>query len=95
MNAYSDKITQAKSHRKQAEKTVGLTITPSLSAETRKRNLNISRITEPTLLFIIEYIQARNESFSLSSGSLLPSKEKAKRTRGYPPKSLFYLDLFA
>jgi len=38
-------ITRVKSRKKQAKKTVGITLPPQLLAEARKNNLNISRIT--------------------------------------------------
>lgn len=42
----SDQTTRVKSRKEEAKTTVGLTIKPSLLAEARKRNLNISRIYE-------------------------------------------------
>lgn len=48
-------ITRVKSHKKEPRITVGLTITPSLLAEARNRNLNLSRIFEEALKSILEY----------------------------------------
>ena len=56
------KTTRVKSRRKQAKKTVGITISPQLLAEARKHNLNISLITEQALQSILEYITKQNET---------------------------------
>jgi len=73
-------ITRVKSRKKQAKKTVGITLPPKLIEETRKHNLNISRITEQALVSILEYIQKENESESskcfLSRGSFLKESRK-------------------
>jgi hypothetical protein len=42
--------------------TVGLTISPSLLVEARKRNLNLSRILEQALQSIFDYILPKNAS---------------------------------
>ena len=55
--------------------TVGITLSPYLIEEARKRNLNISQITEQAPLSIIDYIPNQNEPFSLSGGSLFGKRE--------------------
>jgi hypothetical protein len=47
--------------RKQARKTVGITISPHMLDEARNRNLNISRICEQALASIIDYIQTQDK----------------------------------
>ena len=60
----SEQITRVKSHRKEAKTTVGLTISPSLLAEARNRNLNLSRILEQALQSILDYVQPQTETES-------------------------------
>ena len=78
----SEQTTRVKNRRKQAKKTVGITLPPKLIAETRKRNLNISRITEQALGSILEYLAQQNTTESsinflnrrsfLKEGSVVP-----------------------
>ena len=42
------------------KKTVGITLPPNLLEKARKRNLNISRITEQALSSILDYMEAQN-----------------------------------
>ena len=63
----SNQTTRVKVNRKEAKKTVGITLPPYLIEEARNRNLNISRITEQALLSILEYIQPQNNSESSKS----------------------------
>ena len=69
----SVQTTRVISRKKQAKVTVGITISPSLLAEARKRNLSISRICEQAPSSIIEYVQPENNfenSISLNGCSL-------------------------
>jgi hypothetical protein len=52
----SEQTTRVKFHRKQARIKVGITLKPLLLTEARKRNLNISRITEQALESILDYV---------------------------------------
>jgi hypothetical protein len=54
----SNEITRVKSRKKQAKKTVGITLPPHIIKEARKHNLNISRITEQALLSILDYLES-------------------------------------
>ena len=54
------------------KKTVGITLPQNLLERARKRNLNISRITEQALTSILDYMETQNIETSsefLSSGS--------------------------
>ena len=62
--SHLSEITRVNSRKNKPKITVGITIKPSLLAEARKHNLNISRITEQALSSILEYLQAQNESDS-------------------------------
>jgi len=44
---------------KQRKKTVGITLPMNLVERARKRNLNISRITEQALLSILDYLERK------------------------------------
>ena len=79
-------FTRVKPHGKQAKITVGLTISPRLLAEARKRNLNLSRILEQALESILEYVQPQNES--VSSKSLNPCS--LQRENGWAGRSVWY-----
>lgn len=85
--SYSSKkaeTTRVKSRKKQAKKTVGITLPPYLIEETRKRNLNISRICEQALSSILEYLAHQNESEtskSLNSNSEFPKETKPRWLR--------------
>ena len=66
-------FTRVKSQKKTPKTTVGITLSPQLLAEARKRNLNISRITEQALSSILKYLAQQNEcesSISLNACSL-------------------------
>ena len=59
---------------KSRKKTVGITLHQNLVKRARKRNLNISRITEQALLSILDYLDTQNDEKSsgfLSTGSFL------------------------
>ena len=58
------KFTRVKKRKKSPKKTVGITISPTLLAETRKHKLNIIRITEQALTSILEYLQTQKENES-------------------------------
>ena len=77
-SSHLHKFTRVKSGRKQAKRTIGITLSPRIIEEARKRNLNISRIAEQALLSILEYIQPINESES--SKSFLSQGSFAKET---------------
>jgi DNA repair photolyase len=55
-------MTRVKSRKNKPKITVGITISPILYAEARKRNL--SRILEQALESIIEYVQPQTETES-------------------------------
>ena len=55
---------ELKMKRKEPRITVGLTLSPYLVEEARKRNLNISRICEQALLSIPEYYPRQNKAES-------------------------------
>jgi len=74
----SEQTTRVKSHKKQAKTTVGITISPTLLAEARNRNLNMSRICEQALQSILEDIP--NESETESSISFLNRRSFLKET---------------
>jgi hypothetical protein len=57
-------FTRVKPHKRQAEITIGITLSPHLLAEARIRNLNISRICEQALSSIIDYLPPKNEAES-------------------------------
>ena len=63
-------------------KTVGITLPQNIVEEARKRNLNISRITEQALSSILDYIQAPSKQSStfLSRASF----QKESRVAGPP-----------
>ena len=63
-SSISPQTTRVKRRRKTPRKTVGITLSPSLIEEARKRNLNISRICEQALQSILEYIPNKNEAES-------------------------------
>jgi hypothetical protein len=73
-------FTRVSSRKKEARKTVGLTINPRLLEEARKRNLNLSRIFEQALSSILDYIPKETETESsisfLSRGSF-PKESRA------------------
>jgi post-segregation antitoxin (ccd killing protein) len=67
-------FTRVISNKKEARRTVGLTINPRLLEEARNRNLNLSRIFEQALQSILEYIPQEKQTESsefLSPGSFL------------------------
>ena len=77
----SEQTTRVKVNRKEPKKTVGITLPVSLIAETRKRNLNISRITEQALSSILEYLAQQNTTESskfLTVGSFLKETTRAR-----------------
>ena len=49
---------------KSRKKTVGITLHQNLVKRARKRNLNISRITEQALLSILDYLDTQNDEKS-------------------------------
>ncbi len=56
------------------KKTVGITLPTNLVKRARKNNLNLSRITEQTLISILDYLEPQNDkqtSVFLSTGSFL------------------------
>jgi len=57
-------FTRVTSARKQARKTVGITINPQILEQARNRNLNISRICEQALSSILEYYPQATETES-------------------------------
>ena len=63
----SEQTTRVKTRRKQAKKTVGITISPKLLKQARNHNLNISRITQQALSGILEYLETQNDSESSKS----------------------------
>ena len=85
-SSHLDKFTRVKSGRKQAKRTIGITLSPRIIEEARKRNLNISRIAEQALLSILEYIQPINESES--SKSLNPCS--LLRENGWAGRSVWH-----
>jgi post-segregation antitoxin (ccd killing protein) len=60
----SEQTTRVKSGRKQAKKTVGITLPRQLLAETREHKLNMSKITEQALNSILEYLAQQNKTES-------------------------------
>ena len=71
--------TRVKSRKKQAKKTVGITLPPYLIKKARKHNLNISRITEQALISILEYLAHQNQ---VKTSKYLPNKSSfPKETR--------------
>ncbi len=69
-----DTFTRVTHRKKQAKKTVGITLSPYLIDEAKKRNLNISKIAEQALASILEYIPKESETESskfLTEGSFL------------------------
>jgi hypothetical protein len=80
------KNTRVKSRKKQAKKTVGITISPQMLAEARKHNLNISLITEQALQSILEYIPSQTETESskyLLNRRSFPKESRAGRSVWY------------
>ena len=76
----SNQITRVKSRKKQAKKTVGITLPINIIKEARKHNLNISRITEQALISILDYLNHQNKpeiSKSLYASSLSRKKARA------------------
>ena len=72
--------TRVKSRKKQAKKTVGITLPPNIIKEARKHNLNISRVTEQALISILDYLNHQNKpesSKSLYASSLSRKKARA------------------
>ena len=69
-------FTRVTQSRKQARKTVGLTINPRLLEEARNRNLNLSRIFEQALASILDYIPQENTTVSSKSLTLGSLQEK-------------------
>ena len=57
-------LTRVRHRKKRAKKTVGITLPPRLIAEARRRNLNISRITEQALSSILDYLQPQHKNES-------------------------------
>ena len=67
------------------KKTVGITLPQNLLEKARKRNLNISRITEQALTSILDYMETQNIETSsefLSPGSFL---KKEAGPEGFEP----------
>jgi len=63
--SYSSKKTKnTRVKVKQRKKTVGITLPKNLVERARKRNLNISRITEQALLSILDYLETQNNETS-------------------------------
>jgi RNase P protein component len=69
---------------KQRKKTVGITIPINMVERARKRNLNISRITEEALSSILDYIQPSESSIFLTRGSF--QKETRARSSARPER---------
>lgn len=74
-------FTRVTHRKKQAKRTIGITIKPYLIEEARNRNLNISRICEQALESILDYVQPQNQTESslnfLSRGSF-PKESRAR-----------------
>jgi Post-segregation antitoxin CcdA len=79
-------FTRVISKRKQARKTVGITINPKILEEARNRNLNISRICEQALGSILDYLPQENRT--VSSKSLNPCS--LQRENGRAGRSAWY-----
>ena len=74
------KTTRVKPRKKEPRITVGITISPHLVEEARKRNLNISRIAEQALQSILEYYPQQTEtesSINLLSRGSFPKESRA------------------
>jgi hypothetical protein len=73
-------FTRAISQRKQARRTVGITISPHIIAEARNRNLNISRICEQALASILDYLpplEQTESSISFLNRRSFPKESRA------------------
>ena len=75
-------FTRVISNKKQARKTVGITINPHILEEARNRNLNISRICEQALASIIDYIPNENRTEGSNSSYSRFFSERNSRARG-------------
>jgi len=78
-------------------KKVGITLTQNLVEKARKRNLNISRITEQALFSILDYLKTQhNEKSSrfLNESSFLKESSVAPRARLEPATNRNILRLF-
>jgi len=80
-SSISPQTTRVKKHRKTPRKTVGITLSPSLIEEARKRNLNISRICEQALQSILEYMENQNQTESSKYFLTRGSFQKETRAR--------------
>ena len=78
-------FTRVTSTRKQARKTVGLTINPRLLEEARNRNLNLSRIFEQALASILEYIPSENQPQTLEAQTLASYPLNRTDPEGFEP----------
>jgi len=89
-SSISPQTTRVKKHRKTPRKTVGITLSPNLIEEARKRNLNISRICEQALQSILEYVETQKidaqpkEAQSSFSEAFLQRKGSVPRA-GFEP----------
>ena len=73
--------------KKEPRITVGLTLSPYLVEEARKRNLNISRIAEQALLSILDYYPQETEnetSKTPDNGSRFPNERSFKESSVVP-----------
>jgi len=84
--SYSSKKTKnTRVKVKQRKKTVGITLPKNLVERARKRNLNISRITEQALLSILDYLETQNNE---TSSKLLNERSFLKESSVVPRAGL-------
>ena len=72
--------------RKEARRTVGLTINPRILEEARNRNLNLSRIFEQALSSILDYIpheKTTESSINFLTRGSFPKETRAGRSAWY------------
>ena len=72
-------FTRVTKPKKEAKKTVGITISPILLEQARKHKLNISKICEQALTSILEYLAQQNKTES--SISVLNRRSFQKESR--------------
>ena len=83
MKKQSENYSSIYSSESKRRKTVGVTIRPDLLAKAREMNLNLSKLLENNLIHLID---AQNNRFSLSEGSLFGKREGSMVGRtGFEP----------
>ena len=71
------------------KKTVGITLPENLVEKARKRNLNISRITEQALSSILDYMEAQNIQNSSETSSVFLSTGSFQKESVVVPRAGF------